>query len=236
MAGKERMKQARETKNYVAGHRERLRARYRLGGEATLQDYELLELLLTYPIPRRDTKLLAKKLLERFGTLARVFEAELAVLEEIEGIGPYAATLISLIRPLAARFVAGPPSAKRVLKSTGEAAAYFSAKLKGLPEEEVHVAFVNAKNAVTATECLQRGTVDQSVVYVRKVIERALAQKASGFILAHNHPSGDPTPSAHDREITQALKAAAATVGVRFLDHLTICETTPFSFKSNGLL
>ncbi len=218
------MKQAREAKNYVAGHRERLRARYRLSGEAGLQDYELLELLLTYAIPRRDTKLLAKKFLERFGTLARVFEAELAALEEIEGIGPHAATLLSLVRPLTTRFLTAPPSAKRVLR------------LKGLPEEEVHVAFVNAKNAVTAAECLQRGTVDQSVVYVRKVIERALAQKASGFILAHNHPSGDPNPSPHDREITQALKLAAATVSVRFLDHLIIGEGAPFSFKASGLL
>lgn len=223
-------------REYAKGHRERLRARYRRSGEAALQDYELLELLLTYAIPRRDTKLLANRLLERFGTLARVFEADLASLEEIEGIGPQAATLISLIRPLSTRFLKPAPTGKTVLRSTGEAAAYFQAKLKGLPEEEVHVAFVNAKNAVTATECLQRGTVDQSVVYVRKVIERALAHKASGFLLAHNHPSGDPTPSAQDRDLTQAIKAAAVTVGVRFLDHLIIGDTAPFSFKAHGLV
>ncbi|PTL35626.1 hypothetical protein CLG94_07590 [Candidatus Methylomirabilis limnetica] len=222
--------------NYLAGHRGRLRARYRLNGEEALEDYELLELLLTYAIPRHDTKLLAKKLLERFGTLARVFEAEPAALEAIDGIGPQAATLISLIRPLAVRFVTQAPKAKTVLRSTAEAAAYFQAKLKGLSEEEVHVAFVNSKNAVMTTECLQRGTVDQSVVYVRKVIERTLAHKASGFLLVHNHPSGDPTPSSDDRDLTQALKTAAATVGVRFLDHLVIGETDPFSFKANGLL
>lgn len=230
------MGEGKNTKAYAEGHRARLRARYRQSGEVALQDYELLELLLTFAIPRRDTKLLAKKLLERFGSLAHVFEADPASLEEIDGIGPQAATLISLIRPLATRFLTGAPSSKTLLRSTGEAAAYFEAKLKGLPEEEVHVAFVNAKNAVTATECLQRGTVDQSVVYVRKVIERALAYKASGFILAHNHPSGDPTPSPQDREITQALKAAAATVGVRFLDHLIIGDGPPFSFKAAGLL
>ena len=223
-------------KEYAKGHRERLRTRYRLNGEVALQDYELLELLLTFAIPRRDTKLLAKKLLERFGTLARVFETDPASLEEIDGLGPQAATLISLIRPLATRFLTGAPGPKTVLRSTGEAAAYFLAKLKGLPEEEVHVAFVNTKNAVVGTECLQRGTVDQSAVYVRKVIERALARKASGFIVVHNHPSGDPTPSEHDRDLTQALKVAAATVGVRFLDHLIIGEATPFSFKANGLL
>jgi len=223
-------------KEYAKGHRGRLRARYQLSGEAALQDYELLELLLTFALPRRDTKLLAKKLLERFGTLARVFEAEPATLEEVDGIGPQAATLISLIRPLAARFLTAAPGAKTVLRSTGDAGAYFQAKLKGLPEEEVHVAFVNTKNAVTATECLQRGTVDQSVVYVRKVIERALAHKASGFVIVHNHPSGDPTPSTQDRDVTQALKSAAATVGVRFLDHLIIGDAAPFSFKANGLL
>ena len=183
------MGERKEAKEYAEGHRERLRTRYRLSGEEALQDYELLELLLTFAIPRRDTKLLAKKLLERFGTLARIFEAEPATLEEVEGIGPQAATLISLIRPLSTRFLTEAPSSKTVLRSTGESGAYFQAKLKGLPEEEVHVAFVNAKNAVMATECLQRGTVDQSVVYVRKVIERALAHKASGFLLVHNHPS-----------------------------------------------
>ncbi|MBI3779675.1 MAG: DNA repair protein RadC [candidate division NC10 bacterium] len=230
------MGEGKDAREHAKGHRERLRARYRLSGEAALMDYELLELLLTFAIPRRDTKLLAKKLLERFGTLARIFEAEPRALEEVDGIGPHATTLISLVRPLATRFLTEPRGAKTVLRSTADVAAYFQAKLKGLLEEEVHVAFVSAKNAVTATECLQRGTVDQSVVYVRKVIERALAHKASGFLLAHNHPSGDATPSDHDRDITQALKAAAATVGVRFLDHLIIGDHSPFSFKANGLL
>jgi DNA repair protein RadC len=228
--------EGKDVKGYAEGHRQRLRTRYRQAGEEVLQDYELLELLLTYAIPRRDTKLLAKKLLERFGTLAHVFEAEPETLEGVDGIGPQAATLISLIRPLAARFLKATTSPHTTLRSTADAAAYFQAKLKGLPDEEVHVAFVNARNAVTATECLQRGTVDQSAVYVRKVIERALAHKASGFILAHNHPSGDATPSAHDRELTEAVKAAGTAVGVRFLDHLIIGDTAPFSFKANGLI
>jgi DNA repair protein RadC len=220
----------------MEGHRGRLRARYRAVGDAGLADHELLEVLLTYAIPRRDTKELAKRLLARFGSLAGVLEADAETLEQVEGIGPAAATLVSLVRPLSVHLVIGKKPTQAVLKSPEAAAAFFQAKLKGLPDEEVHVAFVSAKNAVTGTECLQRGTVDQSAVYVRKVIERALAHKASGFILAHNHPSGDPTPSAHDRELTQAVKAAAAAVGIRFLDHLIIGDATPFSFKANGLL
>lgn len=225
-----------DARDYVRGHRDRLRARYRLNGDAALQDYELLELLLTFAIPRRDTKLLAKKLMERFGTLAAVVQADQTSVEEIRGVGHHAATLISLIRPLATRFVAGTAGSKVLLKTTGEATTYFQAKLKGLPEEEVHLAFVNSKNAVTATECLQQGTGDQSVVYVRKVIERVLTNKASGFILAHNHPSGNPTPSSQDQEVTWALKAAATAVGLRFLDHLIIGEAGHFSFKANGQL
>ena len=230
------MRSVGKTRQAAGAGRARLRARFRQSGEAALQDHELLDLLLTFATPRRGTTSLAKKLLERFGTVARVLGAEPAALEEVEGIGPQVATLLSLIRPLATRYLKSAPTAKNLLRSTGKAAAYFQARLKGLPEEEVHVAFVNPKNAVTATVRLQRGTVDQSGVYVRQVIERALAHKASGFILAHNHPSGDPTPSAQDRELTQGVKAAAAVVGIRFLDHLIIGDKAPFSFKANGLL
>ena len=218
------------------GYRRQLRARYREVGDVGLLDHELLELLLTFATPYRNTKVLAKKLLERFGTLARVFEAEPVALEEIDGLGPRAATLLSLIRPLATRFLKSTPASKNLLRSTGKAAAYFQAKLKGLPEEEFHVAFVNGKNAVTATVRLQRRVPDQAAEYVHQAIERALAHKASGFILAHNHPSGDPAPSPQDRELTQAVKVEAAVVGIRFLDHLIVGDPEPFSFRANGLL
>jgi DNA repair protein RadC len=220
----------------MEGHRSRLRTRYRAVGEAGLADHELLELLLTYAIPRRDTKDLAKALLARFGSLAAVLEADAGSLEQVGGIGPAAATLVSLIRPLSVHLVLGKKPGRTALKSPEGVASFFQVKLKGLKDEEIHTAFVDAKNAIIATERLQRGTVDQSGVYVRQVIEHALAHKASGFILAHNHPSGDPMPSQHDRELTQAVKAAAAAVGIRFLDHLIIGDAAPFSFKTNGLL
>ncbi len=157
----------------MQGHRSRLRTRYRAVGEVGLADHELLELLLTYAIPRRDTKDLAKALLAQFGSLTGVLEADAESLERAEGIGPAAATLVSLIRPLSVHLLLGKKPARTALKSPEAAAALFRVRLKGLKDEEIHAAFVNAKNAVTGTECLQRGTVDQSGVYVRKVIERS---------------------------------------------------------------
>ncbi len=218
------------------GHRGRLRARFRAVGEAGLAEHELLELLLTYAIPRHDTKGLAKALLARFGSLAGVLEADPTSLEQEDGIGPTAATLVALVRPLAGHLLSGAKPARLVLKSAESASSFFQAPLKGLKDEEIHAAFVDSKNRVIARECLQKGTVDQSTIPVRRIIERALAHKASGFILAHNHPSGDPTPSNDDRALTQSVQAAAAAVGIRFLDHLIIGDERPFSFKSQGMM
>ncbi|MBI4483410.1 MAG: DNA repair protein RadC [Acidobacteria bacterium] len=218
------------------GHRERLRGRYLENGEASLQDYELLELLLTFAIPRRDTKGLAKLLLERLGSLAGVLEAAPEQLQGVGGIGPSASLLVSLVRPLASRSLAQPARSKVFLRSPEEVAAYFRSRLKGLKEEQVHVAFVNTKNAVLAVECLQEGTVDQSVVYPRKALERALLHKACGVVLVHNHPSGDAQPSQEDRALTRTFAAACRAVGLRFLDHLIIGEGEPYSFRSAGTL
>ena len=218
----------------LAGHRSRLRARFRAVGDAGLAEHELLELLLTYAIPRRDTKGFAKGLLGHFGSLAGVLEADVEALENVPGVGPSAATLIALIRPLSAHLLLGKKPDRVILKSSEAAVAFFRVRLKGLKNEEIHAAFVDAKNRLIAAECLQKGVPDQSSVYVRHIIERALAHKASGFLLAHNHPSGDPAPSAHDRELTRAVKSAADAVGIRFLDHLIIGEVEHYSFRGEG--
>jgi DNA repair protein RadC len=215
-------------------HRSRLRARFRAVGDAGLAEHELLELLLTYAIPRRDTKGFAKGLLSHFGSLAGVLEADVEALENVPGVGPSAATLIALIRPLSAHLLLGKKPDRVILKSSEAAIAFFRVRLKGLRNEEIHAAFVDAKNRLVAAECLQKGVADQSSVYVRHIIERALVHKASGFLLAHNHPSGDPAPSSHDRELTQAVKAAADVVGIRFLDHLIIGDTAHYSFRGGG--
>lgn len=218
------------------GHRRRLRGRFERASDSALEDHELLELLLTYVIPRADTKPLAKALLSRFGDLAGVLAAETNQLLEVSGIGQRAAVLLALVSPLAARALAVSRNQRITLSTPEEAGAYFRAKLRSLQVEQVHAAFVNARNSVMAVECIQEGTVDHSVVYPRKVLERALLHKASGFILAHNHPSGDVTPSQQDISLTEGLAQAARSLGVRFLDHLIVGEGEPYSFRRHGLL
>jgi DNA repair protein RadC len=218
------------------GHRRRLRQRMERVTEEALEDYELLELLLTFAIPRKDTKSLAKELLQHFTGLNGLLRAERSQIEEISGIGPRASLLISLIEPLFSRALLVNRAGRVILSSPEAAAGDFQSRLGSLPVEQVHAAYVNARNVVTVAECIQEGTVDQSVVYPRKVLERALFHKASGFILAHNHPSGETNPSPQDRRLTEMLLQAARPLGVRFLDHLVIGEGEPFSFRKNGLL
>jgi DNA repair protein RadC len=218
------------------GHRQRLRIRLERASETVLEDHELLELLLTFALPRKDTKPPAKELLTRFQGLTGLLHADRKQLEDVPGIGPQASLLIALVAPLMARSQAAGKPNRMVLSSPEAAGSYFHTRLTHLQVEQVHAAYVNARNAVTAVECIQEGTVDQSVVYPRKVLERALFHKASGFILAHNHPSGDPTPSTQDRQLTDLLAQAARPLGVRFLDHVIIGDGQPFSFRHHGLM
>jgi DNA repair protein RadC len=218
------------------GHRRRLRARMERATDVAMEDHELLELLLTFSIPRADTKPLARTLLDRFEGLAGVFSAECSQILELPGLGPRSALLLSLVRPLSSRSLCSQRNHRQSLSSPEEAARFFHTRLGNLQVEQVHAAFVNARNMVVATDLLQEGTVDHSIVYPRKVLERALHHKASGFILAHNHPSGDSTPSSQDLNLTKNLEIAARAMGVRFLDHLIIGEGDPFSFQRSGLL
>jgi DNA repair protein RadC len=222
--------------NWNQGHRKRLCARYVRASDTALEDHELLELLLTFAIPRLDTKPLARRLLERFGSLNTVLGASSRQLQEVCGIGPRAALLIGLVVPLAARSLAASRNERITLTTPEDAGEYFRTKLNNLQVEQVHAAYVNARNAVTAVECLQEGTVDHSTIYPRQVLERALLHKASGFLLAHNHPSGDTSPSQQDIHLTEGLVQAARSLGVRFLDHLIIGEGEPFSFRRRGLM
>jgi len=201
-----------------------------------MEEYELLELLLTYAIPRRDTKPLAKTLLAAFGTLSGVLEAESSELRETAGIGEASLVLLKLTHVLALRSMDPIERKSDYLKSPEAVAAYFRTFLRGLREERFVAAFLDSKNRIIEEKTLQQGTVDQAVVYPRRVVEAALGCRAKSVVVVHNHPSGDSTPSKEDLKLTKDLKQALSAVGIVLLDHLIIGAGAHFSLREKGLL
>ena len=222
--------------NTSPGHRKRLRERFLRAGESGLHDHELIELLLTYAIPRKDTKAIAKKLLDRFGTMNGILEAEQGELREIDGLGPASVALLKLIHTLNLKSL--DPIIKRtdVLKSPGTVADYFRKRMRKFREERFVVAVVDTRNKVIDIKELQYGTVDQAVVYPRRVVEFALERRARGVIIIHNHPSGECAPSREDHRITGEIRNALNTVSITLLDHVIVGTEDHFSFKDAGLL
>ncbi|MDQ3558194.1 MAG: DNA repair protein RadC [Pseudomonadota bacterium] len=218
------------------GHRDRLRARFRDGGAAALADYELLELALFRALPRRDTKPLAKALLTKFGTLSEVLAAAPLRLKEVEGIGDSVVSELKLIKAFAER-TAGEAVRKRpVLTSWSALLHYCRAAMAFEEREQFRVLFLDKKNALIADEVQGSGTVDHTPVYPREVIRRALELSASAIILVHNHPSGDPTPSRADIQMTGAIVEIGKPLGILVHDHLVIGREGHASFKALGLI
>ncbi|MDR2160755.1 MAG: DNA repair protein RadC [Desulfovibrio sp.] len=215
------------------GHRERLRARF-AAAPASLADYELLELLLTFVLARRDTKDPAKDLLARFSSLRAVINARPEEVEEIAGLGPAAGLLLSLIRELAARSAEEPLSRRESLCSPSAVAAMARQRLSALEHEEIWAAYVDGGNRLLRWEQAARGTADAAFLQPRAVMERALALSASGLILVHNHPGGQYAPSRPDRELTLRLRQAAETLDIRFLDHIIVSGDAAYSLMSGG--
>ena len=228
------MMQSKDKPHYI-GHRERLRERFRRAGAEGLHDYELLELLLTYAIPRKDVKPLAKELIKKFGGLSGVLDAKQEELEEVPGLGPRSATLIRLVKELHGAYLAEQMEHRDLLSSPQTVVDFARVKLAGLPHEALMVIYLNIKNEVIDHEVLHEGTVDRVVIYPRRIVEAALAHHAAGLILIHNHPSGHPEPSEEDRRLTQAVAAAARTVDIRLLDHIIVGRDGYYSFREEGL-
>lgn len=217
------------------GHRQRLRERLRRDPSA-LYEYEVLELLLGSVILRRDTKPLAKELLARFGSLRGVLDARPAELQAVKGFGPSLADFWLLLREMLARHAEGPLREREVLSTPAAVATMARARLAGIPHEEVWLALLDGQNRLIGWERLTRGTVNASAVYPREVVEMALRFKASGLILVHNHPGGNPTPSAPDLEITRQLARSAQAVNITLLDHVIVTDDDCYSLKNDGLL
>jgi DNA repair protein RadC len=218
------------------GHRERLRARFREQGPAGLADYELLEMALCRAIPRGDTKPLAKALLHKFGTLSEVLAAPRERLKEVDGAGDRVVDELKLIKAFAER-LAGEAVRKRPLLSSWSALLdYCRAAMAFEEREQFRILFLDKKNVLIADEVQQTGTVDHTPVYPREVIRRALELSASALILVHNHPSGDPTPSRADIQMTSTIAEVGKPLGILVHDHLIIGRDGHASFKALGLL
>jgi DNA repair protein RadC len=218
------------------GHRERLRTRFRDHGDTALADYEILELLLFRLIPRRDTKPIAKALLDRFGTLAGVFGAEAARLTEVKGVGEAVATDIKLIAATAHRMLKSELKGKKVLASWSSVVDYCHAAMAYETREQFRILFLDKRNALIADEVQQKGTVDHTPVYPREVVKRALDLSATAIILVHNHPSGDPTPSRADIDMTKLIIETAKPLGITVHDHIIIGKEGHASLKGLRLI
>jgi len=217
-------------------HRKRLREKFLKAGAEGFHDYELLELLLTFAIPRVDVKPAAKALMKRFGTLNAVLDATQSELQSVSGMGPTSAVLIRLVKELFSAYLAERMEGKDVLSSPSAVVDFARVKLAGLPHEAFMVIYLNVKNRVIDHEVLQEGTVDRAIVYPREIVKAALTHKATGLLLSHNHPSGDPEPSQEDKHLTRSVIEAARTVEIKVLDHIIVGKNGYFSFQENRLL
>lgn len=224
-----------ENQHYL-GHRARLRERFLGPGGDALPDYELLELILFSARPRGDVKPLAKRLLKQFGSFDKVIYADEAALRAIDEMGDAAVSALKTIRVSAARLLKHEIGDQPVIQSWSALLDYCKLAMGKSKVEEFRVLFLNHRHALIADEVMHKGTVNHTPVYPREVVKRALEHGASAIILLHNHPSGDPTPSKADIEVTQQIIDAARTINVTVHDHVIITETGHYSFKSFGII
>lgn len=218
------------------GHRARLRQRFIKGGADSLPDYELLELVLTTAIPRRDVKPLAKQLLAKFGSFAAVISAPIAALTDVKGLGETGAVALKVIAAAAARMLKQDLLGTPVLSSWQKLQDYLLAILAHEKIEHFRILFLNKKNHLIADEVQHSGTVDQTAAYPREIVKRALELGATAMILVHNHPSGDPQPSAADIKLTRDIVTAAQGLNIVVHDHLIVAKGGVSSLKNQGFM
>jgi DNA repair protein RadC len=217
-------------------HRERLKRKFTSAGLAALHDYEVLELLLSYAIPRKDVKPPAKLLLKQFGSLKGVMDAEETELEKISGVSAHTALLVKLVKELSSLYLKEKAAEKTQITCTAELLNYCRMALGGLKDERFNVIYLNAQNRVIDMETIQEGIVNQAVVYPRKVLENALKRKASAIILVHKHPSGHVKPSDADIRLTKLIQDTAKILDIIVHDHIIIGENRAFSFREEGII
>ncbi len=216
------------------GHRERIRAEFAASGLAPLADHEVLELLLTYAIARRDTKPLAWALIKQFGSLGKVLDADPAALAAVKGVGKGTASFLKLVRALFTRYSLEELRQSAIIRSPEQVVKYCKASLAGRSEECLELIYLSVRNTVIRAETVALGLIDRVSISPRKIVECTLAAKASAVILVHNHPSGDVTPSLEDILLTQEVVEAARLLGISVYDHIIVGRQAYYSLKANG--
>jgi len=223
-------------KPHYHGHRTRLRERFRRAGPDALSDYELLEMVLFTAQPRGDMKPAAKELLAKFGSFAEVMHAPEGLLREVDGIGDASVTQLRLIAAAASRIAKGQLKRRTMLSSWNDVINYCRTSMAFADKEQFRVLFLDKRNQLIADEVQQVGTVDHTPVYPREVIKRALELSATAVILVHNHPSGDPTPSQADIQMTRAIIDIASPLGISVHDHIIVGKNGHASLKGLRLI
>jgi len=218
------------------GHRKRLKMRFLKEGLDSFEPHQVLELLLFYSIPRKDTNELAHKLLERYGSLSGVFDADIKDIVKVPGIGENTAFLLNLIPHLARRYHNDKWGPKPELNSSTKAGNYAISLFAGRNYEAFFIICLDAQNRVNYSELVHEGTINEAPVYPRLLVEAAIRHKANSVILAHNHPGGTLTPSRADIEATKTICTALESISIKVIDHIIVCGDKYYSFAENGRL
>lgn len=218
------------------GHRQRLLNRYIREGLEGFEDHEALELLLFYAIPRRDTNAVAHRLLNAFGTISNVFEADIASLMQVEGMGKYAAACIKLVFDTSRRYRMDTKKQRRRIKTMEEAGKYAGELFAGMQAEKAYMICLDMRFCVIHTVCIGEGTLDEAPFYPRRVVAEALKHNAAKVILAHNHPGGSPKPSLKDLEATALAADILKKIGIELLDHIVVGPEGFLSLAGQGLI
>jgi len=220
-----------------AGHRERLRKRFEKSRFEGFNDYEVLELLLTYSIPRKDTKDLSKNLLKRFGSIQEILASDTEELKQIDGLGKQSVIFIKMLNEFIKFYFENRAENNEIqFTELEQTAAYFKATIGSYKNEVVKVLYLNAHNEMIHSEILSEGTVNESYLPISRIVETALKYKTTSVIVAHNHPSGDPEPSRFDNAITKKIGEALAIVDIDLQDHIIIARKGFYSYRQQGKL